>query len=87
MFDNDLHVVVSYDCCYVAIDCGSPGILRHGFLSGERFDYPNIIAFYCHDGYELIGKDSTRACQENGLWSGSMPFCQSNYLAYVHNHS
>ncbi|CAF0950052.1 unnamed protein product [Rotaria sordida] len=58
------------------IDCGSPGILRNGFLSGERFDYPNIIAFFCNDGFELIGKDTTRACQENGLWSGTMPFCQ-----------
>ncbi|CAF4216479.1 unnamed protein product [Rotaria socialis] len=58
------------------IDCDSPGILRNGFLSGERFDYPNIIAFFCNDGYELIGKDTTRACQENGLWSGSMPVCQ-----------
>ncbi len=62
---------------WIAIDCGSPGILRHGFLSGERFDYPNIIAFFCNDGFELIGKDTTRACQENGLWSGTMPFCQS----------
>lgn len=64
----------------VAVDCGSPGLLKNGFLSGERFDYPNIIAFFCHEGYELIGKDSTRACQENGLWSGSMPFCQSNSI-------
>ena len=31
----------------------------------------------------MIGKDSTRACQENGLWSGSMPFCQSKTLAYL----
>lgn len=73
------------DFCFViinfkllAIDCGSPGVLRNGFLSGERFDYPNIIAFFCNDGYELIGKDTTRACQENGLWSGTMPICQSN---------
>ncbi|UJR30906.1 hypothetical protein I4U23_018416 [Adineta vaga] len=58
------------------IDCGSPGVLRDGFLSGERFDYPNIIAFFCNDGFELIGKDTTRACQENGLWSGTMPICQ-----------
>ncbi|CAF1283345.1 unnamed protein product [Adineta steineri] len=58
------------------IDCGSPGILRNGFLSGERFDYPNIIAFFCNDGFELIGESTTRACQENGLWSGAMPFCR-----------
>jgi CUB/sushi domain-containing protein len=63
----------------IAIDCGSPGIIRDGFLSGERFDYPNIIAFFCNDGYKLSGKDTTRACQENGLWSGTMPFCQSTY--------
>ncbi|CAF4291582.1 unnamed protein product [Rotaria socialis] len=62
------------------IDCDSPGILRNGFLSGERFDYPNIIAFFCNDGYELIGKDTTRACQENGLWSGSMPVCQNCHV-------
>lgn len=62
----------------VAIDCGSPGVLRDGLLSGERFDYPNIIAFFCNDGFELVGKDTTRACQENGLWSGTMPVCQSN---------
>jgi hypothetical protein len=62
---------------HLAIDCGSPGVLRDGFLSGERFDYPNIIAFFCNDGFELIGKDTTRACQENGLWSGTMPLCQS----------
>ncbi|CAF1280710.1 unnamed protein product [Adineta steineri] len=58
------------------IDCGSPGILRNGFLSGERFDYPNIIAFFCNDGFELIGESTTRACQENGLWSGAMPLCR-----------
>jgi hypothetical protein len=62
----------------LAINCGSPGNLRHGILSGERFDYPNIIAFFCNDGFQLIGKDTTRACQENGLWSGTMPICQSN---------
>ncbi len=38
-----------------------------------------MIAFFCNDGFELIGKDTTRACQENGLWSGAMPFCQSIY--------
>ncbi|CAF0868249.1 unnamed protein product [Adineta ricciae] len=60
----------------IPIDCGPPGVLRDGFLSGERFDYPNIIAFFCNDGFELVGKHTTRACQENGLWSGSMPVCQ-----------
>ena len=61
-------------------------MLRNGFLSGERFDYPNIIAFFCNDGYELIGKDTTRACQENGLWSGTMPICQSKTNQFDKRH-
>ncbi len=80
--DENLCFFLKERYVWIAIDCGSPGVLRNGFLSGERFDYPNIIAFFCNDGFELIGKDTTRACQENGLWSGTMPYCQRK-LIYI----
>ncbi|CAF1266773.1 unnamed protein product, partial [Didymodactylos carnosus] len=62
-----------------AINCGSPGQLENGYTSGERFDYPNMIAFFCSEGFELIGDGTARAvsiCNENGIWTPSIPRCE-----------
>ena len=35
-----------------------------------------VATFSCNDGYEL-SEDTTKTCQDNHMWTGADPFCQS----------
>ena len=38
--------------------------------------------YNCNTGYNLVG-NSTRTCQADGMWSGSVPTCQSMLLYII----
>ena len=66
----------------LAVNCGHPGIPRHGNISESGFTYEKVVSFSCHRYYELRG-DSTRQCQADGKWSGEQPTCVPS--KYVHH--
>lgn len=56
--------------------CGNPGIPTNGKKNSSSYQYGNSILFECDVGYTLQGS-SVRTCQDNGLWTGTQPTCQS----------
>lgn len=58
----------------LAISCGHPGVPANAILSGDKFTYGSIVHYSCTAGRRLIG-NSTRECQEDSHWSGTLPHC------------
>uniref|UniRef100_A0A8C0U790 CUB and Sushi multiple domains 1 n=1 Tax=Cyanistes caeruleus TaxID=156563 RepID=A0A8C0U790_CYACU len=61
----------------LSISCGHPGVPANAILSGDKFTYGSIIHYSCTAGRRLIG-NSTRECQEDSHWSGTLPHCSGN---------
>ncbi|XP_073482747.1 CUB and sushi domain-containing protein 1 [Aquarana catesbeiana] len=58
----------------IPISCGHPGVPANAVLSGDKFIYGSKIHFSCTGPHILIG-NSTRVCQEDSRWSGTLPHC------------
>ncbi|KAG7158260.1 Sushi, von Willebrand factor type A, EGF and pentraxin domain-containing protein 1-like 3 [Homarus americanus] len=56
------------------VDCGNPGTLPHGYISGNDYMYGNIVRFTCDTGYKLLG-EPTAECQFDGSWSNYVTSC------------
>ncbi|XP_051038037.1 CUB and sushi domain-containing protein 1 [Phodopus roborovskii] len=61
----------------LAISCGHPGAPANAILTGELFTYGATVHYSCKGGQVLTG-NSTRVCQEDSHWSGSLPHCSGN---------
>ncbi|XP_072269338.1 CUB and sushi domain-containing protein 3 [Pyxicephalus adspersus] len=61
----------------IMIDCGHPGVPPNAIISGEKFTFGSIVHYSCTGRRTLIGH-STRTCQLNGQWSGSLPHCSGD---------
>lgn len=56
------------------VNCGNPGIPRHGKMEQTGFTYRKTVTFSCDKYFELRGQN-TRQCQADGTWSGEQPKC------------
>uniref|UniRef100_A0A8D0BPV5 CUB and Sushi multiple domains 1 n=1 Tax=Salvator merianae TaxID=96440 RepID=A0A8D0BPV5_SALMN len=63
------------------ISCGHPGVPINAVLSGDKFTYGAVVHYSCTGSRILIG-NSSRACQENSRWSGTLPHCSGNSPGY-----
>ncbi|XP_005082661.1 CUB and sushi domain-containing protein 1 [Mesocricetus auratus] len=61
----------------LSISCGHPGVPANAVLTGELFTYGATVQYSCKGGQILTG-NSTRVCQEDSHWSGSLPHCSGN---------
>lgn len=66
----------------LAISCGHPGVPANAILSGDKFTYGSIIHYSCTAGRRLIG-NSTRECQEDSHWSGTLPHCSGTWTNWM----
>lgn len=57
-----------------AISCGHPGVPANAVLTGELFTYGAVVHYACKGSRDLVG-NSTRVCQEDSHWSGTLPHC------------
>ncbi|XP_050843098.1 sushi, von Willebrand factor type A, EGF and pentraxin domain-containing protein 1 isoform X3 [Serinus canaria] len=57
------------------VSCGTPESPEHGFVVGTKYNFKDVSLYKCDSGYELQG-DAERTCQEDKLWSGSVPACR-----------
>ena len=57
------------------VDCGDPGTPTNGQRSLSSTTYNSAVIYTCDVGYTLQGSTS-RTCQSNGQWSGSVPQCK-----------
>uniref|UniRef100_A0A8B9EFD0 CUB and Sushi multiple domains 3 n=1 Tax=Anser cygnoides TaxID=8845 RepID=A0A8B9EFD0_ANSCY len=58
----------------IMIDCGHPGIPPNAVLSGDKYTFGSTVHYTCTGRRSLLGQ-SSRTCQLNGHWSGSLPHC------------
>lgn len=65
----------------LAISCGHPGVPANAVLSGNKFTYGSVIHYSCTAGRKLIG-NSTRECQEDSHWSGTLPHCSGTFTSH-----
>ncbi|KAM4694506.1 CUB and sushi domain-containing protein 1 [Discoglossus pictus] len=59
------------------ISCGHPGVPANAYLNGDKFTYGSRVHYICTGTHILIG-NSTRVCQEDSRWSGTLPHCSGN---------
>lgn len=61
---------------FQSAQCTSPAIPIYcqAIFSDKMMPKGSTVTYKCDAGYELFGSE-TRTCQENGRWSGSLPFC------------
>ncbi|KAF4804058.1 Sushi, von Willebrand factor type A, EGF and pentraxin domain-containing protein 1 [Turdus rufiventris] len=64
----------SDDICS-AVSCGTPESPEHGFVIATKYNYKDVSIYKCDSGYELQG-DAERTCQEDKVWSGTVPVCR-----------
>ncbi|XP_064483489.1 CUB and sushi domain-containing protein 3-like isoform X2 [Ornithodoros turicata] len=59
------------------VNCGHPGTVKHGFLEGSVFTFPNSVKYRCDDGYFARRGTETLFCQSDGKWSPEeLPTCE-----------
>ncbi|XP_010128451.1 PREDICTED: CUB and sushi domain-containing protein 3-like, partial [Chlamydotis macqueenii] len=58
----------------IMIDCGHPGVPPNAILSGDKYTFGSTVHYTCTGRRSLLGQ-SSRTCQLNGHWSGSLPHC------------
>ncbi|XP_058853305.1 CUB and sushi domain-containing protein 2-like [Acipenser ruthenus] len=61
------------------VSCGHPSVPPNAQLEGDRFTVGSVIRYSCVGRRVLIG-NSTRMCQLDGRWSGSLPHCSGEFL-------
>ncbi|KAH0631151.1 hypothetical protein JD844_005313 [Phrynosoma platyrhinos] len=59
------------------VSCGHPGSPPHAQISGDVYTVGSVVRYSCLEGRGLIG-NSTRMCQLDGRWSGSLPHCSGS---------
>ena len=62
------------------VDCGELSHPINGTVSLANTVLNSIATYTCEPGNGLVGS-RTRVCQDDGLWSGSAPICQSMCVA------
>ena len=56
--------------------CGNPGVPINGRSDYHDVKFGSIVTHSCNHGFVLRG-DRLRQCLPTGVWSGSLPTCQS----------
>ncbi|XP_028594815.2 CUB and sushi domain-containing protein 2 isoform X2 [Podarcis muralis] len=59
------------------VSCGHPGSPPHAQILGEVYTVGSVVRYSCLERRSLIG-NSTRMCQLDGRWSGSLPHCSGS---------
>ncbi|XP_061452290.1 CUB and sushi domain-containing protein 2 isoform X5 [Rhineura floridana] len=59
------------------VSCGHPGSPPYAQILGDVYTVGSVVRYSCLEGRNLIG-NSTRMCQLDGRWSGSLPHCSGS---------
>ncbi|XP_048086105.1 CUB and sushi domain-containing protein 1 [Alosa alosa] len=60
--------------------CDRPSMPPYAQISGDRRTVLSVIRYSCMGGRSIIG-NTTRVCQPDGRWSGSLPHCSGETLS------
>ena len=70
---NTMHI----QTCFPAIDCGLAPEVANGSSSTNGSALYSVATYTCSVGYRLSGENEYLVCQEDELWSGQLPICES----------
>ncbi|KAK8726504.1 hypothetical protein OTU49_010282 [Cherax quadricarinatus] len=56
------------------VNCGDPGTLPHGYITGNDYTYGSQVKFTCDTGYKRLGAP-TAECEADGSWSNYATSC------------
>ncbi|XP_044280900.1 CUB and sushi domain-containing protein 2-like [Varanus komodoensis] len=59
------------------VSCGHPGSPPYAQILGDVHTAGSVVRYSCLEGRSLMG-NSTRLCQLDGRWSGSLPHCSGH---------
>ena len=76
--ENPTFLIKSY--CFMFLNhlsgsCSTPRFLSNGQRHYSSTTVGSRVTYTCNPGYRLTSGSSSRACQSDGLWSGSHPTC------------
>ena len=63
-------------------DCGSLQNPANGQVILNETVFKSIANYSCNSLYSIVG-DTSRVCQANGTWSGSVPTCQGILIVLI----
>ena len=73
--NQPIHTYAHTHASMPILGCGIPDEPKNGRARYSTTMIGDEAIYICDENYELKG-DSTRRCQRNGLWSGSVPVCE-----------
>ena len=78
-------VSYKHSCTFcLAVECGSPGSIKNGFINGKVFSYGQKVTYECESGYRLVGSN-TLFCQADRQWNMTAPpRCERETLKHYH---
>jgi hypothetical protein len=80
---HQCNVICTYiHTIYLAvINCGALATPVRTTKTGNKNTYQSTAKFVCRTGSRRISGTSTRTCQANGKWSGTLLVCVSKYFS------
>jgi len=67
------------------INCGFPGYLSNGVITGQSYHFGDILGYACRPGFQLVDGDRSQWCGRDGKWSGKKPTCKGDYTTDTAN--
>ncbi|XP_015258798.1 PREDICTED: sushi, von Willebrand factor type A, EGF and pentraxin domain-containing protein 1 isoform X2 [Cyprinodon variegatus] len=62
--------------CTEPVKCQNPGSPEFGYRDSSSFLMGSAVAYYCDNGYELIGSSQIH-CLDSGTWDNPVPYCRA----------
>ena len=69
-------------CILLGVDCDVLDTIENGYIEySDGTVYQSVATYNCHNGHSLtMSGDEMRTCGSDGLWNGTAPMCDSEYL-------
>ena len=77
-FPLSFYILFYCTTLFPVVNCGDPGTPSNGRRTGSSTTYNSVVTYTCNTGYTRQGS-SSRTCQSNGQWSGSLPRCNRKF--------
>ena len=66
----------------LGVDCDVLDTIENGYIEySDGTVYQSVATYNCHNGHNLaMTGDEMRTCGSDGMWNGTAPTCNSEYL-------
>ena len=84
MYVNHI-LLCTYIRKYAGVDCDVLDSIENGYVVyTDGTLYQSEATYNCHNGYQLsMSAYQMRTCQSNGMWNGTAPSCNSEFITLL----